>query len=312
MNTRARVTAIPALIAAGALTALPGVLKTAAAHQDAATPGAVAAPEVPAAWADLGLPEINLTIGEAIEGMPESIEAGRYLVTVTGTPGPEDFAIGATFLQLPEGLAFEDAMAQAGEATDGPPAFFFESIFGGGAAAMVPAGQTSATAIVDLAPGAGQWLVLDPSMSRAPIPFEVTGELPTDLAEPESSATIGMGEMYIELNEGSLVAGENLVKLVNEGAQPHFVEFQTVPDGTTNENVGAAIEQFMGATPSAEPVDLESALPAAYLPEQSSDVTVWHALNLEAGTYAVTCWITDPESGMPHAMLGMHNVFVVE
>lgn len=311
MNTRARVTAIPALIAAGALTTLPGFLKSAAAHQDAATPGAVAASEVPAAWADLGLPEINLTIGEAIEGMPESIEAGRYLLTVSGTPGPEDFAIGATFLQLPEGLTFEDAMAQAAEAEDVPP-FFYEAIFAGGAAALVPAGQTSATAIVDLSAGAGQWIALDPSFARMAVPFEVTGELPADVAEPDSSATIGMGEMYIELNEGTLTAGDNLVKVVNEGVQPHFVEFMGVPDGTTNDNVTAAIEAEMGATPSAEPLDMSAAMPVAFLPEQSTGVSTWHAISLEAGTYAVTCWITDPETGMPHAMLGMHNVFVVE
>ncbi len=311
MNTRARVTAIPALIAAGALTTLPGVLKSAAAHQEAATPGPMGAPEVPAAWLDAGLPEINLTIGEAIEGMPESIEAGRYLLTVGGQPGPEDFAIGAVFLQLPEGLSFDDAMAQAAEAEDVPP-FFYESVFAGGAAALVPAGQTSAAAVVDLVAGAGQWIALDPSFTRMPVPFEVTGELPADVAEPDSNATIGMGEMYIELNEGTLTAGENLVKVVNEGVQPHFVEFMGVPDGTTNDNVTAAIEAEMGATPSAEPLDMSAAMPAAYLPEQSTGVTAWHAISLEAGTYAVICWITDPESGMPHAMLGMHNVLVVE
>jgi hypothetical protein len=309
MNTRARVTAIPALIAAGALTTLPGFLKSVAAQD--ATPAAGAAPEVPAAWADLGLPEINLTVGEAIEGMPESVEAGRYLVTVTGTPGPEDFAIGASFMQLPEGLSLEDALAEEGPGEE-IPAFFFESTFAGGAAAVVPAGQTSAAAVIDLAPGAGQWVLLDPSFARPPAPFEVTGELPADLAEPTTNATIGMGEMYIELNEGSLVAGENLVMLVNEGVQPHFVEFLGVPDGTTNENIAAAIQMEMGATPEAEPLNFEEAMPVAYLPEQSEGVSAWHAVNLEAGTYAVTCWITDPETGMPHAMLGMHNVFVVE
>jgi hypothetical protein len=309
MNTRARVTAVPALLAAGALATLPGFLKTAAAHQ--ATPAAGAA-AVPAAWADLGLPELNLTIGEAIEGMPESVEAGRYLLTVSGEPGPEDFAIGAVFMQLPEGLSLDDALAQAGEATDAAPAFFNESIFASGAAALVPAGQTSATAIVDLSPGAGQWIALDPSFSRQPIAFEVTGEVPADLAEPEANVTLGMGEMYIELNEGSLVAGENLIKVVNEGVQPHFIEVLGVPEGTTNDNITGAIEAEMGATPSAEPVDINAAMPAAYMPEQSEGVVAWHAVTLEAGTYAVMCWITDPETGMPHAMLGMHNVFVVE
>jgi hypothetical protein len=312
MNTRARVTAVPALLAAGALATLPGFLRTAAARQDAATPSVAAAPVVPEAWAGLGLPQLDLTISDAIQGMPESIAAGRYVVTVTGQPGPDDFALGVIFMQLPEGLSLDDALAQAGQATDGPPAFFNESIFASGAAAVIPAGQTSSVAIVDLAPGAGQWIALDPTFTRMPAPFTVTGEMPADLPEPESAATLTAGEMYIELSEGTLAAGENLIKVVNEGEQPHFIEFLGVPEGTTNDNITGAIEAEMGATPSAEPVDINAAMPAGYLPEQSSGVTAWHALTLEAGTYAVMCWITDPETGAPHAMLGMHNVFVVQ
>jgi len=53
-------------------------------------------------------------------------------------------------------------------------------------------------------------------------------------------------------------------------------------------------------------------MPVAYVPEQSEGVAAWHSVSLEAGSYGVICWITDPETGMPHAMLGMHNVFVVE
>jgi hypothetical protein len=307
ITSRARVTAIPAVALAAAFASVPGVLKAAASQ---ATPSPVTA--VPAAWAGLGLPELNLTIADAIAGVPESIEAGRYLVTISGEPGPDDFAIGAVFMQLPEGLAFEDAMAQAAEATEDVPAFFYESTFAGGAAALVPAGQTSATAIVDLAPGAGQWIALDPSFTRQPVPFAVTGEMPAELPVPESGATFAMGEMYIEVAEGELVAGENLVKVVNEGAQPHFIEVMSVPEGTTNENIAASIQMEMGATPEAEPLNFEEAMPAAYIPEQSTGVTAWHALTLGAGTYAVVCWITDPETGMPHAMLGMHNVVVVE
>ena len=36
------------------------------------------------AFADLGLPTLDVTVtADAYEGIPESIEAGRYLVTVT-------------------------------------------------------------------------------------------------------------------------------------------------------------------------------------------------------------------------------------
>jgi hypothetical protein len=97
MNTRARVTAAPALLAAGAVVSLPGFLKVAAASQ--ASP---AAAEV-AAWSELGLPELELhfTSTEAT-GMPESVEAGRYLVTIHGEPTPGEGAFGTLFLQIPK------------------------------------------------------------------------------------------------------------------------------------------------------------------------------------------------------------------
>ncbi|MDQ3524720.1 MAG: hypothetical protein M3451_06665, partial [Chloroflexota bacterium] len=231
MNTRTRVTAIPALLAAGTLASLPGVLRGAAAHGQA-TPdtGSVAA------WADLGLPELELTFTvEAVEGMPESIEAGRYLVTIHGEPTEEDYAFGPMFLQIPEGMTFDDLMAQASEDSDGPPAFYYESLVAGGPSILASTGETSAVGIVDLP--SGEWIVAGSSLSHPPIPFTVTDEMPDDLPEPASNATFTLGEMVIALTEGELVAGENLVKVENAGVQPHFVEVSKVPDGTTLENI---------------------------------------------------------------------------
>ena len=307
VRTRARVTAIPALLAAGILASVPGALKAAAQH-DHGTPEAGDNP-----YADLGLPELNLTqTADAIEGMPESLEAGRYLLTISsdGEPGPEDYAIAALLLQLPEGMTLDEAMGQAGENPDAPPAFFYESVIAGGAGAVIPAGQTSATSVIDLPPG--DWMVGGQAMSRPPVPFTVTGEMPADLPEPESTATITMDEMTIELTAGELVAGDNHLKVENVGAQPHFVEFMLVPDGTTRDNVEAAIQAEMGGTPEDEPMDMSQAMPVAFVGEQSTGTTVWTTLHFDPGTYAAMCWVPDPETGIPHAMSGMHQIFVIE
>lgn len=307
MNTRMRVTAVPALVVSGLIASMPGALTVAAQH-DHGTPVAGSNP-----YADLGLPELNLVqTAEAIEGMPESLEAGRYLLTVTGEgePGPEDFAIGAMFMLLPEGMTLDDAMAQAGENPDMPPPFYYESVLPGGKAALIPAGQTSATSVIDLLPG--EWIVAGQALSRPPVPFTVTGEMPADLVEPESSATMTMDEMTIVLTAGELVAGENHLKFENVGAQPHFIEFMKIPDGSTRANVEAAIQAEMGGTPEAEPLAFEEAMPFAYISEQSTDTTVWASVNFEPGTYAAMCWVTDPETGIPHAMSGMHEVYVIE
>ena len=53
-------------------------------------------------------------------------------------------------------------------------------------------------------------------------------------------------------------------------------------------------------------------MPVAFTSDQSGGTVHWAVLSLEPGTYAATCWIPDPETMMPHAMMGMYNVFVVE
>jgi hypothetical protein len=305
ITNRMRVTSIPVLAAGAFAASLPFSLKALA--QDA-TPDAGTATDP---FADLGLPELTLNVtADAFEGIPESIEAGRYVVSVTGEAGPEDFILGGLFVQLPEGVTMEDVAAQMAESEMGYPPVFYESLLAGGKPAMAAMGETASSSVIDLTPG--EWLVLDPMMVRETLVFTATGEMAADLVEPESNVTLEMGEMYFKVAEGAFVAGENIVALFNAGAQPHFAEIMKVPDGTENANIAAAIALEMGGTPEAEPVGFEQAMPVAYLAEQSSGVTSWHPLTLEAGTYAVLCFVSDPETGMPHAMMGMHDVFVVE
>lgn len=299
MNTRTRVTAIPALITAGALASLPGVLTTTAA-QEGATP--TAGP----ALADLGLPELNLDLtADGVEGVPESIDAGRYLLTVTGEPSSDTAPGGVVILQLPEGLGLEDAMAEGAAAQQGPPAFFYEALLPGGA----EIGQSgTSVSVIDLPPG--EWIVSGYGFSTPPVVFTSTGEMPADLPEPESNATFTLDEMTIELTEGELIAGENLLKIENIGEQPHFVTIDRVPDGTTSENVEATLQSMMG-TPVEGAVDFADMVHVGGSADQSSGTTMWMPISLDAGTYVGLCFITDPDTGMPHAMMGMHIVFTV-
>lgn len=307
ISTRTRITAVPVLAAAGLVSSIPFALK-AVAHQADATPEADA---VANPFADLGLPQLDLVVTpEGFSGIPESLEAGRYVLTVSGEAGEEDFILGGMIVQFPEGVAIEDVAAQAAESESGIPDVFYETTFAGGKPALAGMGETSAVSVIDLTPG--EWHVLDQMFAKAPLSFTVTGEMPADVAEPEANVTLEMGEMYFEVTDGEFVAGENIVHLFNAGVQPHFAEIMMVPEGTTNENIKAAIDAEMGGTPEAEPVDFSQAMPVTYLSEQSEGVSSWSPVTLEAGTYALMCWVADPETGMPHAMMGMHSVFVVE
>lgn len=309
MNTRARVTVIPALFAAGAVASLPGFLRTAAAQGASPAAGAAA---VPAAWADLGLPEIELQFTSSeITGMPESVEAGRYLVTIYGEPTEEDWAFAPTFLQLPEGMTLDDLASV--DVSQGPPEFFYTALVPGGPAILAASGATSAVGIVDLQPG--EWVVAGSALAQPPSPFTVTGEMPAELPEPESNVTFTIGEMVINLSEGALTVGDNLVKAENIGAQPHFIEVSKVPDGTTMDDLEATIAGFMGATPAAadaQPLAEEDFISVAFSNEQSGQTTQWSTMTIsEPGTYAATCWIPDPGTGMPHAAMGMYTVIEV-
>lgn len=308
MNTRARVTTIPAILAAGALASMP-VLKTLAA-QGSATPAASPA-TVPAAWAELGLPELELQFtSEAVSGMPESVEAGRYLLTIHGQPTPEDYAFGPLFLRIPDDMTLDDLMAAAGEAADAPPDFYYQATIAGGPAIVAATGATSAVGVIDLVPG--NWIVAGNALEQPPVPFTVTGEMPATLPEPESNATFTIGEYVINLSAGELTTGENLVKIENIGVQPHFVEVSKVPDGTANENIEATIAGFMGGTPEAEPLAEEDFVTVGTSSDQSGQTTIWTTFTFDQpGTYAALCWIPDPESMMPHAFMGMHTVFEV-
>lgn len=301
MNTRARVKAVPALVAASIGLSSFGKLSQVLAHDGHDHGTAKLQPT--------GFEEINLTIEEAgVVGMPETLEAGRYLVKVTGPAGSADSVPpGALFVQLPEGIdaaqAFEDTKAAEGA----PPEWYLDAHFGGGVSLDL---GTENWGVIEFT--AGNWIVTTISGTTLGVEFEVTGELASDLAAPESNVTLDLIEMSIMVKDGAFVAGENVIEVVNSGAQLHFVDVGKVPDGTTDEQVEALFESFMTGTPVAGGLEESDLQMLFYIPEQSAGTTQWNRIDLEPGTYFLSCWAPDPESMMPHAMMGMWELVDVE
>lgn len=286
--------------------------------------------------AELGLPTLDVTLtAQGYEGIPESLEAGRYLVTLTVTDDVGGFGGGIEFAQpvgvtadeyiaalapppeeeaaVIEGtpaLAPDATPAESGEAMGGPPAFFFESLFAGGISAM--AGQ-SAEIVLDLTPG--EWIASsggDPDQSQPPLIFEVTGEMPAELPEPESDATVTMGEYVIGVTDGELAAGSQVVKIENRGIQPHFIVGFKGSEGLTEDDVAAVLESDMTGTPAA--VDFnpdEDLVPVLFTATQSTGTSTWISMNLEPGAYGLVCFFPDIADGMPHAFHGMYTVIEV-
>lgn len=290
-------------------------------------------------FADLDLPtlEVNVTT-TGFEGIPEQLEAGRYLVTVNAA-ADTDFGGAVGFVQ-PAGMSAEEFLsalsgppgggdalgtpgatpdATPGEGDDmgamgGPPSFMYEATYAGGTFAI--AGQ-SAQVVLDLTPG--QWIAWgeDPEAAQQPVIFEVTGEMPADLPEPAADVTVVMADYAVEVAEGELRAGSQVVEVQNVGAQPHFIFVGKGPDDLTDEQIAVALDEEMAAEMSGTPVAYsdfnpdEDVMPVAFTATQSTGTTMWTTMSLEPGTYALVCFFPDLESGIPHAYLGMYTVVEV-
>jgi hypothetical protein len=292
------------------------------------------------ALADLGLPEIAVTVTETeIAGVPAELPAGRYLVRLTNevpvaeTPmGPE--SAGAGFLKLPDDLtadAFIGMMAApmgGAEATPmdaaaatpvseeqeaemmSPPPWYYETTLAGGPYAAP--GETR-SAVIDLT--AGEWIVWgeSPGAPQSPVALTVTGEAAADQPVPEADVRIDMIDFAFEFPT-PLTAGSHVVELVNVGEQPHFIGMGRVPDGTTMDDVMALFSMFENpeATPAPGALSFENLVIVLDTADQSAGVTAWYTVDLEPGTYLAVCFVPDPETGLPHAMLGMTQLVEVE
>jgi hypothetical protein len=289
--------------------------------------------------ADWGLPALDITVSSTgYEGIPEALDAGRYLVTVTATDDTGEFGVGVGFVQ-PAGMSAEDFLSLlAGPPADatsddaaspvadteatpadaggagGPPAALFEATIAGGAYAV--AGAPSQI-VLDLTPG--EWIAWgdDPEASQTPVIFVVSGEMPADLVEPESSATITMGEYVIEVTDGALTAGSQVVRIDNIGAQPHFVIAAKGPDGMTEDQIQTILDEEMAAEMSGTPAAYSGINPDTELEDafftgtQSTGTSTWIPVTLDAGTYVLVCFFPDMGDGLPHAYHGMYSIVEV-
>ncbi|MGC4190244.1 MAG: hypothetical protein QM589_03300 [Thermomicrobiales bacterium] len=275
----------------------------------------------PADLSSLGLPTIDVTVtADSFEGIPETLTAGRYLVTVTGPP---DVDWGATVAFVkPYGITTDEFFTMFGPPAGGDatpasdadtgettplPTFVYRSDFAGGAASAPGA---TGSAVIDLTEG--DWIAWGDNLEspQMPVVVKVTGEAAADLPEPESDVTVTMIEFSIAV-EGNLVAGDHIFRVENQGAQPHFLEVDKVPDGTTDDDIAALYASAMTGTPVAEGLcwcDLET---VAVTPSQSIGTVTWHAISLETGTYVGSCWFPTAGIGDPHAFHGMHTIFIV-
>ena len=260
-------------------------------------------------FAGLGLPELTITATETeYRVSPQTMPAGWALVTLDNqSPGDNS----ADVMLLPPGETMESLFAALSAAmespTAAPPAWIYAATFAG--APWARAGS-SAQAVVLLS--AGDWVVFSPA-PLAPATLTVTGENATPVVPSDLRADreVRMQEYAFPGLDDAVPAGPQVWQVTNTGHQPHLITFSELPPGTTQAQFMDGVMAMMSGTPEAGGPDAGAPSVLGGCSTLSGGQSLYLALDLAAGTYGAICFFPEPETGAPHAMLGMAQVFTV-
>jgi hypothetical protein len=254
---------------------------------------------------DLGLPEINLVATDTeVTGVPSELMAGRYLVTLENRT--RDQRIGVYIIAVPDGTSDDEALH--GMLDPGQPTWYYDATWAGGPVAG--AGQTDG-AVIELA--AGSWWISIDRTAEASEPEDTATKL--NVSGDMSAAGDIADAVPVTLTEYSftlpatLATGPQIWAVTNIGAQPHFLGLAGLPDGTTLDQLAEAISMAFTGTPAASALSLEDIHDIYETSILSSGQTMWISVDLAPGTFGLACFLPDEETGAPHAMLGMMQVF---
>jgi hypothetical protein len=216
---------------------------------------------------------------------PETVDAGVAEIELTNSAkGTADFQLIRVEGERTD-AEVEDALQAAGH---GEP---FEDWFltAGGVGATPPG--DSQTVVQELEPGTYHAFGAD----LQPIgSFEAIEDGGGEL--PDTEATVTASE-YTFTTE-ALESGSNQVLFENRGAQPHHLIAAPILRGKTIEDV----EEFARTEKGSPPIDFRNRVESAVLEGGTSQVL---ELDLQAGRYALLCFVSDREGGPPHVTKGM-------
>jgi hypothetical protein len=225
--------------------------------------------------------------------VPKSVEGGLVEIDFTNSAKGEH---GAQLIGAKDGHTAQEALkAGAAWGEKGKPLPEWVIIAGG--VGSVPSGQT-ASASQELAPG--KYVVIDLD-TDANAEFEVTGD--SGAGELASDGGTIEATEY-EFRSTGLKPGKNRILFDNTGGEPHFIAGIGLKPGSTIEDT----RKFFRTEKGEPPVDESRSFSTAVIEggtAQSVDV------ELEAGKYALLCFVPDRAGGPPHVVKGMISEAVV-
>jgi hypothetical protein len=267
---------------------------------------------------DAEYPELTLVATEYAFDMPATAESGFTRLTLDNQGAADHHAM---FFRINDDATPDDF--QQAMMTGDPFAVLQVAASHGGPMAD-PGGKGSV--ILDLTPGMYMVVCLIPDEEGTPhaahgmvAPLEVT-EGASEAVAPETSAAVSLVEMSFEGLPAEATAGAVTWEVTNNGEQVHEMYVARLMPGMTFDML---MSIMMSEGESATPMAMEAtpaASPAAMGPPfvgiggiapMSPGMTNYAELVLEPGEHFAICFVPDPETGMPHYMMGMVAPFTV-
>lgn len=285
----------------------------------ALTTGGLLVMGVPSALADGHHDEeqwVSVTgTGTSVDLSTDSVHAGsiHFKVSSTNTSGPEGGGSQVTLFKVNEGhdlkTVFRDLrleFSQDPEVAAKGTRELTEDITSYGLA-DVSAGE-EATATATLSKGTYYLFdsaSIDPTQGDPQVTTLTVGS--ADDYEQDSDLTsdvvvTGTSEDRFDVSTTKWPA-KGTFTWTNDSDTLHFAELAPVEEGTTDEEVQA----FFDSGAQTEPdflVQGPSVGGDVLTPGRSEQITY----DLPKGTYVLVCFVADDETGMPHALMGMHKV----
>ncbi len=261
------------------------------------------------------VPAVDISVSDQAYTLPASVPAGFVQFNLKNTgAAPHNLQV----FKLNSGVS-KDALLKAVEGfaltgDAGAEALLNAADLYGGVVDVAP-GQ-SGSAVLKLDPGEYVATTLNPggddknpqALAKLGLfqPFTVSG--PANTTAPQADYKVALADFAVALPATQISAGKHTFEVANQGRQPHFLMMARVQDGHTQEDV----MKFLMAGPDAQgepPLDMTPGLGSEVMnPGHSNYVT----MDLTPGTYFVACFVGDPKTGQPHAMLGMSGFFTVK
>jgi hypothetical protein len=245
------------------------------------------------------LPTATITAHDYSYESPDTIPGGRVAINFKNE-GQEGHH--AQFLRLNDGVTAEQLVAALPQ---GEEVLLSMTTIAGGPGATDPGLESEI--ILDLSEGSYLMLCFITSEDGVPHlakgmlqPFQVSGNT-TDAQPLELDGEVVLSDFSITMPE--VEAGEQTLRVTNNGPLPHEVVLLKLTEGATAADVQAFLQGQAGPPASVSLGGTTGIAPGG---------RAWVRFDATPGTYVAICFIPDPPSGRSHYELGMVSTFTVD